>query len=329
MKKPTDPRIAFLGDPGLYAVVMRVVLRIVRDETLAEDMHHGSYVVAIELVLERNKGPAPGQERSWMCNVTRYHTYAELRRRKEEPAIPQDESLEDDEGAVQLPVEHRQTLWEEQQKIEQRLDAAAEVAAQHPEQAELLLGADGRTKAGGASGPKDAKTRKRAERARAALGSKVTAMVAAAAVAAIVVFVLMRNRLPVGPGPGLPHGAYATLADASHELARESCAAQEWAACIENLKQLRRLEAKELGPDEQGAWNAAATGIRYEALAHCAKGEVAACVAGLDAARELDPECDDDPTVTLARIEAARSVGQTAPPTPLNPDAKVVPGRRR
>jgi hypothetical protein len=327
MKKPTDPRIAFLGDPELYAVVMRVALRIVRDETLAEDMCHGAYLIAVELVLERNKSPKAGLERGWICNVARYHTYAELRRRKEEPAIPQDESLADDEGTVQLSVEDRQTLWEEQEKIEQRLDAVAQVAAEHPEQAELLLGADGRTKAGGTSGPKDAKTRKRAERARAALGSRVTAMVAAAAVAAIVVFVLMRNRLPVGPG--LPRGGYATLADASHELARESCAAQEWAACIENLKQLRTLDPKRFGPDEQGAWSAAAVGIRYEALVRCAKGEVVACIAGLDEARELDPEGDNDPTVTLARIEAAQGLGQTAPSTPLNPDAKVVPGRQR
>ncbi|HEY8091919.1 MAG TPA: hypothetical protein VIF09_28855, partial [Polyangiaceae bacterium] len=118
MKKPSDPRLAFLGDAGLYAVVMRVVLRIVRDETLAQDMHHGACLVAIELVLERNKGPKPGVERSWMCNVARYHTYEELRRRKEEPAIPQGESLADDESAVQLPEDDRQTLWEEQQKIE-------------------------------------------------------------------------------------------------------------------------------------------------------------------------------------------------------------------
>jgi hypothetical protein len=262
-----------------------------------------------------------------MCNVARYHTYEELRRRKEEPAIPQGESLADDESAVQLPVEDRQTLWEEQQKIEQRLDAAAEVAAAHPEQAELLLEADGRTKARGASGPKDGKTRKRTERARALLGSRVMGLVAAATVAAIVVFVLMRNRLPVGPG--LPHGGYATLADASHELARQSCAAQEWTACIANLEQLRRLDPKKFGPDEEGAWKAAAAGIRRDALARCAKGEVAACVAGLDAAREYDPEGDKDPMVTLARIEARSAIPQAAPLPPLDPDAKDVPKRHR
>ena len=156
MKSPSDARFAFLRDPDLYDLVLRVALRIVRDEAFGEDIRQGANVVAIELVLA-GRGPKPGMERGWMCRVTKNHTFAELRRRKEqEPPL-------DDDDAPDIPVEDQRTLHEEQLRIERLLDVARQAAADHPEQAAEVLAADGRTKAGaaGKAGPKDAAARKR------------------------------------------------------------------------------------------------------------------------------------------------------------------------
>src|SRR5580692_7972374 len=316
MKPPADVRFAFLRDPDLYDLVGRLAMRMVRDEAFAEDIRQGAYVVAMQLVL-RLRPPRPGTERGWMCRVARNHGYAELRRRKQE-----DKPLEKDE-APDLPVEDHQKLYEEQLAIEKQFEAAEQVAANHPEQAAQLLVADGRTKAGAEAGPKDAASRKRKERARTILSS---AIIAAMAVA--IVFLSVRS-VPRS-APGLPAGAYASLADASHELAHRSCADQKWVACLEALEQTRALDPSKLGPDEQGAWSAAVAGIRRQALADCAKGERLACIEGLDTARKYDPEGDHDPSVTLARIEAQRRLGGAEGPAPsVIPDAKLVPWRHR
>ena len=287
---------------------------MVRDEAFAEDIRQGAYVVAMKLVLA-GKGPRPGTERGWMCRVTRNHAYAELRRRKQG-----DKPLEKDE-APDLPVEDHQKLYEEQLHFEKQLDAAEQVAADHPEQAAQLVVADGRTKDGADAGPKDAASRKRKERARTMLRTAITLAMAAA-----IVFLWVRG-VP-RPAPGLPAGAYASLADASHGLAHRSCAAEKWIACLEGLEQTRALDPSKIGPDEQGAWSAAVAGIRRQALADCANGELPACIVGLDTARRYDPEGDKDPSVTLARTEALRRVGAAQAPAPgWAPDAKMVPGR--
>jgi len=315
MKPPSDARFAFLRDPDLYDLVGRLGLRMVRDEAFANDIRQGAYVVAMQLVLG-GKGPRPGTERGWTCRVARFHAYEELRRRKEE------EKPHEDDEAPDLPVEDHQTLHEEQLKIEKLFDAAELVAANHPDQAAALLVADGRTKEGADAAPKDAASRKRKERARTTLASAISAALAVAVV-------LLWMRSVPRPAPGLPSGAYASLADASHELAHRNCAAQKWVACLEGLEQTRALDPSKIGPDEQGAWNAAVAGIRRQALADCTNGELSACIVGLDTARKYDPEGDKDPSVTLARTEALRRVGAVeAPPTGRTPDAKMVPQRR-
>src|SRR5262249_40432565 len=153
----------FLQDAELYDLVGRLILKKVRDEAFAEDVHHGAYVVAMHLVMKL-KGPIPGTERAWVCGVARIHTLAELRRRKKKEEAP----LAKDE-APELPVADQQTLHEEQLYYEKLLDAAASVAANHVVQVEEVLAADARTKEGGGAGPKDAAARKRKERTRTAL----------------------------------------------------------------------------------------------------------------------------------------------------------------
>ena len=316
MKPPSDARFAFLRDPDLYDLVVRVALRIVRDETFAEDIRQGAYVVAMQLVLA-GRGPKPGMERGWMCRVTKNHTFAELRRRNEqEPTLDQDDTPD-------IPVEDQRKLREEQLRFERLLDVARQAAADHPEQAAQLLVADGRTKKGaGKDGPKDAAARKRRERAKHVLSSVISAAMAAA-------IAILWLRGGPKPAPGLPAGAYRTLADASHELAHQSCAAQKWVACLEGLDQTRRLDASKFGPVEQAAWNTAVAGIRQQALADCTKGELVTCLEGLDTARRYDPDGDRDPSVVLARIEAQKGLpGSAATATPaLDPDAKVIPQR--
>jgi hypothetical protein len=157
-----------------------------------------------------------------MCLVAKNHMREEFRRRKEqEPVLEKDE-------APELPVEDHQSLYEEQLRVEKMRDAAEQVAESHREQVEQLVAADGRTKEGAEAAPKDAAARKRKERARLLLASVVSAAVAATA------FILWLRVVP-RPAPGLPAGSYATLADASHELAQRSCAAQKWVACLEGL----------------------------------------------------------------------------------------------
>jgi hypothetical protein len=313
MKTPSDARFAFLRDPDLYDLVYRVALKIVRDETFAEDIRQGSYVVAMQLVL-RKRGPKPDMQRGWMCRVTKNHTFAEIRRRKGE-----ERPLEEDD-TPDIPVEDRQTLHEQQMEIERQFEVAEETASKHPKEVAEVIAPDGRSKEGAHAAPKDAAARKRKERARAYLASTMAA--AMVAVAAVIFWVRSWPK----PHPGLPAGAYATLADASHELAHRSCAEQRWVACLENLEQTRRLDPSKLGPAEQEAWKAAVAGIRAQALADCTKGELMTCLEGLDTARRYDPDGDADPSVQLARSEAQQRLQGSAKSTPPRvPDAKEIP----
>ena len=92
MPTPSDARFAFLHDRDLYDLVGRLTLKIVRDETFAEDIRQGAYIVAMCLV-RAGRGPRPGIERGWMCRVARNRTYAELRARKEqEPLLDGDDT---------------------------------------------------------------------------------------------------------------------------------------------------------------------------------------------------------------------------------------------
>ncbi len=320
MKPPADPRFAFLQDPDLYDLVGRLALKIVGDVAFAEDIRNGAYVVAMQLVLMQ-RTPRPGMERGWMCRVARNHTYAEIRRRKKKEEPP----LEDDD-APDLPVEDHQTLYEEQLRVEKLFDAAEQVAEEHPREVARIGVADGRTREGkeSAAAPQDAASRKRKARAREVLASAISAAIAAAVV-------LLWLRRPPQPTPGLPAGAYSTLSDATHELARRSCAAKQWVACLEELEQLGALDPAKVGPPQIGARKAAVAGLRQQALAACASGDDMTCLEGLDTARRYDPAGDADPTVTLARSEAERRVRGPAPapaPAPFQaPDAKPVPLR--
>jgi DNA-directed RNA polymerase specialized sigma24 family protein len=314
MKKLSDARFAFLHDPDLYDLVGRLIFKWVRgDEAFAEDVRHGAYVVAMQLVLGERR-PKPGTERGWMCRVARNHTHEAFRRRKEE-----EPPLETDE-APDLPVEDHQSLYEEQLRVEKQFDAVEQVASDHPEQVAQLVVADGRTKEGEGAAPKDAAARKRKERARTALASAITAAMTAT------IFLLWLRSLPP-PAPRLPSGAYATLAEASHELAHQSCAAQKWVACVEGLDQTRALDATSFGPAEKAARDTAVAGIRKQALDDCGKQDFMRCLEGLDTARAYDPDGDNDPTVTLARSEAQQKLqGSVQAPFPY-PDAK--PGMPR
>jgi len=326
-KPPSDDRYAFLRDPDLYDLVKRVVLRIVRgDEAFAEDIRQGAYEVAMRLV-RMGRGPKPGMGRGWMCRVTKFHAFAEIRRRKmkEEPPPP------DPEDTPDIPVEHHQELYEQLMEAERLLEALDHVAAGNPEQVAQVLMEDGRKKKEGdaeKAAPKDAATRKRKERARAFLQSRVTAAVAAAvaAVAALLFWIHTRPQ-PIG----LPPGGYATLADASHELAHRSCAAKKWVACLEGLEQTERLDPSKIGPAEQGAWKAAVAAIRQQAFADCEKGDLVTCLEELDTAKRFDAEGDSDPSVTLARADAEKRLqaggGRREPP--FIPDAKEAPKRRQ
>lgn len=228
----------------------------------------------------------------------RNHTFAELRRRQKGEDGHEPVLASDDEPV--LPVDDQRTLDEEQMRVEKLLDAAEQVAESHREQVALLTEADGRTKEGADAAPKDAAARKRKERARNAVAAAVGALVAAA----VMLLVLRRAPTPVG----LPPGAFATLADATHALANERCAAREWVGCLEQLQTLRKLDDSRFGPAEQAAWTAAVAGMRQDAFVHCQKdgAELVTCLEELDAARRYDPEGDKDPTVTLARAEATR-----------------------
>jgi hypothetical protein len=309
----SDARFAFLRDPDLYDLVGRLALKKVRDEAFAEDIRQGAYVVAMQLVLA-GRGPKGGTERGWMCRVARNHTYEALRARTAE-----EKPLETDDEP-DIPVEDQPTLLAHQMEIERRLTVTEDVASQHPEHVAEALGGDARSKKrqGEAN---DAAARKRKERARTFLASAVTAALAA-------VMVLLWMRGPGAPKPAVPVGAYATLAEAVHQLAGESCGARQWVECLDDLQRLKQLDASKMGPREQAAWDAAVAGIRKEALAACEKGDYMACLEGLDTAKRYDPAGESDQSVQLGRSEAEQKVRGTAAPVPKRePDAKPIPPR--
>ncbi len=316
MKKLSDARFAFLNDPDLFDLVGRLMLKWTGDETFAEDLRNDAYKVAMELVV-RDRGPKPGLERAWVCRVAKIHMFEERRRRREqEPLLEKDE-------APELPVDDDQKVTEDALAVEKMFEATEQVASAHPEQAALLLAADGRTKEGAGAAPMAAAARKRRERARTALASAITAAITVAA------FLVWLRSVPP-PAPRLPAGGYASLADASHELAHRSCAAQKWVACLEDLNQTRALDASKFGPAEKAAWDAAVAGIRQQAFADCGKRDLMTCLEELDTAKKYDPEGDRDPSVTLARTEAQQRLQGSAAPLPafLYPDANEAPKRR-
>jgi len=315
MKERSDARFAFLRDPDLYDLVGRLALKKVGEEAFAEDIRQGAYVIAMQLVLE-GKGPKPGTERGWMCRVARNHTFEALRARKGE-----ERPLETDDEP-DIPVEDQPTLLAHQMEIERRFAAAEEVASKHPERVAEVLVDDARTKeAARQNGAKDAAARKRKERARTFLASAVSSALA-------VVAVILWMRGPGAPKPALPAGGYATLADAAHQLAGESCGARQWVKCLEDLERLERLDASKMGPREQEARDAAVAGIRKEALAACAKSDFMTCLEGLDTAKRYDPNGELDPVVQLGRSEAEQRLRGSAAPAPSRvPDAKPGPPR--
>ncbi|HEY5243524.1 MAG TPA: hypothetical protein VIJ22_18720, partial [Polyangiaceae bacterium] len=283
MKGPSDSRFAFLRDPDLYDLVRRLALKRVRNEALADDIRNGAYLVAMHLVIE-GKGPKPGMERGWMCCVARNHTHEVLRALKEgeKPLETGDEP--------DIPVEDQVTLLAHQVEVERRFTVVEEVASKHPEHVEEALVDDARANAkkpGAHTGrARDAAARKRTERSRAFLAAAVSSALA-------VVIAVLWMRGPGAPKPAQPTaGSYATLADAAHQLASESCAARQWVACLDDLERLKRLDATQMGPREKEAWNAAVAGIRQEALAACAKGDFMTCLEGLDTAKRYDPAGD-------------------------------------
>ena len=315
MKEQSDARFAFLRDPDLYNLVLRVVRKRVRDEALADDIRQGAYVVAMHLV-RAGKDPKPGTERGWMCRVARNHVFEALRALKEE------EKPLDTDDDPDIRVEDQPTLLEHQMEIERVLRALEEVASKHPKHVEEVLADDARrrTEEGARqAAAKDAAARKRRERARAALASAVTAALAVA-------IAILWMRGPGAPKPALPGGGYATLADAAHRLAGESCAAKQWVTCLDDLERLKRVDATKMGPEEQAARDAAVAGIRQDALAKCEKKDFMGCLEGLDTARGYDPAGDNDATVQLARSEAQqRLMGSGAPAPTVIPDAKEGP----
>jgi hypothetical protein len=318
MKSPTDARFAYQRDPDLYDLIYRLARKRVRDEVFAEDVRQKSYMKAMELVLE-GRGPKATFERAWMCHVSRYATYEALRERGEQEPV-----LATDEEPV-LPVPEQQVL-DEALTEQERLHAAAEkVAAEHPDKVAEVMATDGRTKQGSKEGaaPKDAATRKLNQRTRELLQAAVIATLAAA------VFVLLvRGR--IAPRPGLPPGSYDTLANATHDLAHQACAARQWVTCIEDLDQLERLDASKLGAEERGARKAAIAGIRDQALAACTDGDYMKCLEELDTARKYDPDGESDARVQLARSEAQQKLrGSSAPAPSWVPDAKEVPRQHR
>jgi len=295
---PSDARFAFLRDPDLYDLVVRIAMKMVRDAVFAEDIRQGAYVVAMVLVRE-GKGPRPGTERGWMCRVTRNHTYEALRARKsEEPPLDTDETPD-------IPVDDQPTLLADQMQVERRLAAAEQVAATHPKQAAEVLAGDARSEERAKQdGAKDAATRKRRQRARAFLQ---TAM--GLAVGAALVLLLLRG--PIAPRPGLPPGSYSTLADAALDLARKSCDASEWVTCLEDFEQVERLDAARLGPAEQARRDEAILAIRRDALTACKRERFLECLEGLDTARRFDRAGESDPAVMRARTEAQQRIGES------------------
>lgn len=294
----SDARSAFLHDRDLYDLVGRLTLKMVRDETFAEDIRQGAYLVAMYLV-RAGRGPRPGVERGWMCRVARNRTYAELRARKEQ------EPLLDGDDTPDIPVDDHATLAAEQMEAERRLDLAEGLAAKHPDKVALVLAEDGRTKAGRQArghgeGPHDAAERKSKERARVFLAA--TLSVGGAGL--LVLLVVFLNARSGGVAAGLPPSQNATVADATRELARVACKQEQWARCLDDLEQLRSLDESKLGPREETAWGTAVTALRQEALATCAHGDAIACLEGLDAARRYDAPGDADPSVQAARADA-------------------------
>jgi hypothetical protein len=313
MKAQSDARFAFLRDPDLYDLVGRLALKRVRHEAFADDVRNGAYVVAMQLVLG-GRGPKPGTERGWLCRVARNHTFEALRARKDE-----EKPLETDDEP-DIPVEDQPTLLANQMEIEHRFTVVEEVASQHPEHVAEALVEDARAKKRGGDA-KDAAARKRKERARTFLASAVSAALAVA-------IVLLWMRGPGAPKPALPAGGYATLADAAHQLAGESCGARQWVKCLDDLERLKGLDASKVGPKEQAAWDAAVAGLRQEALAACTKSDFMTCLEGLDTARRYDPGGESDPSVQLGRSEAEQRVrGSAAPGSSRVPDAKPGPPR--
>jgi hypothetical protein len=309
----SDAMYALLRDPDLYSLVGRVARKRVGDESFADDVRNGSFEIAMDLI-RRAKPPKDGMVRGWMCRITRFHALEELRRRKEEP---QPLASDDDPD---LPVEDHQTLYEEVVRMEKLFDATELVAANNPEDAARVLDGDGRTKKADAV-PKDAAARKRKARSREALAAAITAAVAVAAF-----FVWLR--VAPKPEPQLPAGAYATLADASQELAHQACAASEWVDCLEQLEHMRRLDVTKFGPDEQKAWDTAAAGLRREAAVDLEKNrDPLGCLEKLDTARRYDPNGDLEGTVTLLRTTAQQKLGGAQPQPFRAPDVKLTPPR--
>jgi DNA-directed RNA polymerase specialized sigma24 family protein len=312
MTPPSDARYAFLRDPDLYDLIGRMALKRVRDPDLAEDIQHGAYVVAMQLVLA-GKGPKPGMERRWMCRVLRNHLFEALRARKEE----EKPLAKDDEP--DLPVDDQVTLLQAQLEVEKALQAAEDALLANPERAAEALKEDGRSTKGTAeAAPMDDKARKRKSRAVSFLGGVVTAAIAAAAI-----WLLFLRGAMAPNAPTLSPGAYASLVDAAHDLAQRTCAEKRWAACLEDLDQMKRLDARTFGPAEAAAWTAAVGAVRAEAFAACTAGRNLACIEGLDKAAQYDQAGDADPQVQVARSEAlAKLRGSAAPDRELSPDAK-------
>jgi hypothetical protein len=319
MRGPADVRFAILNDEDLSNFVERVARKRWRDAQFAKDVRQDAFLIAIEL-LAAGKEPPAGMLRGWMCEIARRHAFEELRRKKKEP-----QPHETDDEPV-IPVEDQQTLYEAQSIIEQRYDVLEQVAADNPEDVARVLDADGRTKEGAEAAPKDAAARKKKERSRAALASGITTALVAAAAAAAIFFLVLRPKM--NPPPGLPPGGYATLADASHELAHQACAASEWVDCLEQLDHMRRLDVTKFGPDEQKAWDSAAAGLRREAAIDLAKNEdPLGCLEKLDTARRYDPKGDLEETVTLLRLTAQQKLGAAQPQPFRAPDVKRIPPR--
>jgi len=308
MDSPADTRFVFLRDPDLYDLVFRVASKFFHDEPDAEDVRQGAYALAMRLVLS-GRGPRGGFERGWMCRVTKNHAYSELRKRKGRET-PVDTS---DEDGPDIPAEDQRALLEEQLRLERLFEVTAETLAEHPQQAEHLLIADGRKEKGVSNDPA---SRKRKERARSFFAAAI-----GAAISAAILLLVLRRTPPAPLVPTSPEWTQANLAAASRELASRSCAAHDASACLAHLEEARLLDPSKYGAAEQSAWVAAIAELRTKALGECGKREWTACVEGLDEARRYDPDGDREPLVQLARSEAAAHTTGTVG-APQDPDSK-------
>jgi len=306
MRSQADARFAFLRDPDLYDLVLRVIFKIIHNESDAEDARQGSYVLAMQLV-RTGKGPRAGFERGWMCRVAKNHAHNAFRK------LVRQEAPVDEPDDLDIPVEDRPTLLAEQLRVERLLDATAAAAAEHPEKAADVLVPDGRS---GRGSPADSATRKRKERARTFFAAAI-----GAAVAAAVLFLVMRRAPHAPPGPLPLLWNDTTLATASRELAARSCAGSDARACLTHLEDARRLDPPRFGAAEQSARVAAIARLRASALGACGEQKWTECLAGLDDAQRYDPDGDREPLVQLARSEAAVALAKGSP-SPSDLDSK-------